>query len=199
MQAALLYAVRDALRSYLSLTAGDPSAQCEIMPDGRPPARASRRFYAVHPGDSNNARAPNDEGWQDWEHSLSVTITWRSGYAPTDRVGGELIAPAGGLLQEAARVAQLVHGDHLIRQAANGRLNELAGVTLAGESLEGFYRPLLARSVRWLGPVPGHWFYGAQTGDEIAGLACEVSFGFARDAHKTENLAAWARGEELPE
>jgi hypothetical protein len=81
---ALLYSVRDAIRA---AGFGYGIAECEIMSDGMPPARAGNWFVAVHGGRSRNSSRRN----LDEEFGYSVTLTGRVAI-PLDRLGDQMIA-----------------------------------------------------------------------------------------------------------
>lgn len=83
---ALLYAVRDAIRA-ASFNYG--FAECEIMEDGKPPARAGNVFVAVHGGKSRPG--PTNSRNLDELFDFSATMTMRV-TVPLDRVGDQLIA-----------------------------------------------------------------------------------------------------------
>lgn len=86
---ALLYAVRDAIRS-----AGFnySYADCEITEDeGHPPPRCGNVFISVHRGKSHEWTGYNDNN-QASLYDFSVTVTMRLVRVSLDRVGDQLIA-----------------------------------------------------------------------------------------------------------
>lgn len=83
---ALLYAARDGIRS-AGFNYG--KAECEIMADGMPPARAGNWFIAVHGGKSRPGPANKRNLYELFD--FSVTLTGRIEIA-MDRVGDQMIA-----------------------------------------------------------------------------------------------------------
>ncbi len=78
-----MYAVRDQIRS---AGINFDAASCEIMDDGKPPARCGKWFAAVHGGTD---RSTDDNNLMEY-YDFSVTLTMRV-TIPLDRAGDQLI------------------------------------------------------------------------------------------------------------
>lgn len=93
---ALLYAVRDGIRA-ASMSYG--RAECEIMPDGKPPPRAGNVFVAIHGGKSRAGAANDNSLFELFDYA--VTLTMR--VTVLDRVGDQLIARNIALVPQGQR------------------------------------------------------------------------------------------------
>lgn len=163
----LLQAVRDVLRTAFSLTEAD----CQVTADGRPDPACGQVFLAVHPGTSDNAA----RNYLDERVSFFVTITYRTGYTPQDRIGeAVLIDPQAGLLRFASRVKAALHMQYDVLAAANALIDGFDDTT------NGFVEPPGYRSAVYLGPQGANWFWGEGVADDTTGLAVQLTFDGAR-------------------
>lgn len=166
----LLIAVRDRLRDQLDLT----PEQCEVQPDGQPMPMSGEEFFAVHPGDWRNEDV-NPLSLEE-VFDVSVTLTRKAGYLPTDRVGTELVTKFTlGLYARAAAVRRAIHADYNLLDAANLQINEDSGATE-----NGFIEPLSFRSGSTPMAKGPDWFWSDDENDPPAGYAIELRFGGAR-------------------
>lgn len=186
---ALLWAVKARLQAALGLD----DNSCDVTPDGQPPPFDGEWFFAVHAGGSRNA-SPQAHRVEEY-FGLSVTVTRRSSYAPSDRHGPEVIAKRKeGLLARARKAAAAVHGSYTVLNAANGLIDEDQGA-----AQDGFVEPLLLSGISRPGAQTAHWFWAEGGGGhanqftsggggygETAGWSVEVSFRDAMREQKTQ-------------
>lgn len=169
---ALLTATRNRIRTALSLT----ERNCEIMPDGQPPAFSGELYIAVHPGDFyNDSLTSLDE-----TYSVYVTITRRADYSPHDRLGTQLLTHLDGLYGRAEAVRAIVHMDYSIINAAN---------SIIGPLRNGFVEPLSFQNCTYLGVKGPDWFNAEGSDDTPTGLAVQLTFGGARRVQVIEEQA----------
>jgi hypothetical protein len=154
---ALMDAVRDTIRSAVSLTPGE----CDVCPDGQPNPAAGQRFVAVHPAAVTNRQVH----CLDEYYSFKVTVTKRTAMNPRDRKRD------GGVWELAAQVRNAVHMSYAITAAAT-----------AAESNASFVEPPVYEMTTYLGPKGPDWFWAEPTGGERdpTGIAVELSFGKCR-------------------
>jgi hypothetical protein len=176
---ALLLAVRDVLR--LSEDEGGlgllPEV-CEVMPDGRPAARAGETFYAVHPSVRRNNATGRAATTLDDEVRVAVTVTRRWGQVPRDRVGTGLFCASGGFEDQIDAVRNCLSAR---RQAVLAKAN--AHLDVAGVTVYGFNEAPYPGVDRTFDVGP-EWFGEAPADDPeaepVAGSACEIELAGAR-------------------
>lgn len=181
-QRALLLAVRDVLRAAAPNGLGLPFSQCEVEPDGRPPASCGELYFAVHAGEW----AASDVEGLDESFGFQLTLTVRAGKVPEDEIGASLLyGPAGTSAEEWLRKAltflHLDRGGDLVLQRANAYV---------GASFNGFVEPPRFRSggppqlkgPDWFGAVPAGKGRAAP-----AGVAQTLTFAGARRVQTIES------------
>ncbi len=175
----LLVTYRDAIRTYLGLTGLVAERTVAITDDGRPHPAAGQQFYGLVAGGLQNNTV---QGYVDATLSLSVVITLRAPYAPSDKSGDELIAksPAlgnpnsGGLLERAWALHEKLKTDrYTLMNAANGLLGGDANT-------RGFAEPLLLQSISPVEVRGPDWFWAEGQDDAPSGLMIRLSFANAR-------------------
>lgn len=162
-QRALLLAVRDRLKTVMNLGI----LECEVMPDGQPPAASGDLFIAVHEGEWRNEPI---EGMKEL-YGVEITVTRRAAKIAKDRLGPSLmVGPTGESMDETMRqVINIVNMNDAINDAANAIIN------VAGPA-NGFVETLRfsgADKTREVGP---EWF-------DAAGKPSKVPVGLARTLH----------------
>jgi hypothetical protein len=172
---ALLLATRERLRAGLPL----PPRECDVMPDGRPPAYAGEVFVAVHPGGISTAAGVDDDLALDEVYALVVTLTLRAAWLPRDRQGEFQTALAGaGLYARAERARALLHMSYAVLDLANfGQAYSI------GSGENGFHHPLVSEGCGPPEEKGPEWFDAVSEGaggDPPAGWALAWRFGGAR-------------------
>ncbi len=170
---ALLYAVRDTLRA---VPFQYDYATCDIMPDGKPPARCGNYFLAIHQGASRSTA----DNYLDERFSFSLTLTMRVN-SGVERVGDQLLARR--LARQTARdigfngrieqLRALMHMAWDVLGIANTYLVQWAGDEVS--EVYGF-----CEAFRYRGEAQPSWCYGDWfTGDPSSadlGLKAEMRF-----------------------
>ncbi len=174
MNAAYMAAFRNAERVALTLD----EFHCEVTPDGRPTPISGQWYLAVHPGDSSNAA----QNCLNELIGFKATLTMRTGFAPVDRHGREVLLAADGLLERASALAYRNHMNYAVMNAANLLIPGTAEYVAANggtRTVAGFVEPLAFLSMQYLGVKAADWFF-AEGQDKYSGLAVELRFGRAR-------------------
>lgn len=172
---ALLKGVRAAIQAAYSLDA----TGCDITPDGRPPPVAGQRFLAVHPGGLGNST----QNMLDERADLLVTITDRTGVAPWDRIGSNILVDDNGTLAKAEAVRVLINMSYDVIGRANLVIPGTAAYVAANggsATVNGFIEPLICQGLRYLGPKGPDWFFAEGSDPAVTGVAVQLSFGRAR-------------------
>lgn len=146
---ALLDAVRDHLRSVLSLS----EHECDVTPDGQPNPSCGERFVAVHSGDVENTQAH----CLDERYSFRVTVTKRLSANPRDR------QREGGVWKLALAVRAKLHMSYAVTALA-----------LAKNAQVSFTVPPVFTRGSYLGVKGADWFWAE--GQDVAGVAVELLF-----------------------
>lgn len=181
---ALLFAVRDGI---VAAGFGYGYPECEVMPDGRPPARFGNVFVAVHEGSSSSrARRNLDEYF-----AFSITLTMKTSHIPFDRIGEQLLASklarTSGKGQPSfnARMEQLrafLHMNWTITvlqsQTPKSANDNIAAWTPSG-TVYGFIEPAGYTGRDKPELVGGEWF-GATPDAPNEALKCDMRFDGAR-------------------
>ncbi len=179
---ALIYAVRDAIRS---AGINYDAATCEIMDDERPPPRCGNYFASVHDG---MMRSDSDNQLNEF-YEFKVTLTMRV-TVPLDRVGDQQIArniariPLGerqGFYAKIDRLRRLLHMNWAI-VVLTGQTPNSANDNLAAWSsgtVYGFVEPMRFLSVEAPKLVGGEWFSSEPDAEEV-GIKATLSFGGCR-------------------
>lgn len=178
MDEAYLEAVRDAIQAAFGID-GD---RCEVTPDGKAHPNAGEWYYAVHPGSLTNAA----QNYRDDRVGLYITVTMRTGFAPQDRVGQNVILGKNGLIRRCKAVAALVHMQYDPMYQANELLTA-AAVADGQPGASPFAEPLVLESMTYLGVKGPDWFFAEGQNDAITGLAVQMSFGRARRVQYDES------------
>lgn len=165
----LLIAVRDTLRTALSLT----SDQCDIESDEQAASTAGKRYFCVMPnGITRGPRHSMSGGVRDQVFSVAVTCIVRIGNVPRDRRRGIFLEEFDSLGFSIDEVVDAIDWKYGVITAAN------ADILTETSSTEGFIEPLVWMSTE---AKPRHVdatiFSG--TGSNAA-LARTVVFGGAR-------------------
>lgn len=157
---ALLYAVRDGIRA---AKIGYGVAECELMDDGRPPARCGNFFAAIHDG----ATRSDKDNQLDERYDFTVTLTMRI-TVPLDRVGDQQIsrntirtlARKQGFNAKVDQLRVLLHMNWKMvcltdqdPPSANDNLKAWSTGTVYG-----FSEPMRFRGVEFPKLVSGEWF-----------------------------------------
>ncbi len=185
---ALLYAVRDGIR------AGGMSygvAECEIMDDGRPTARAGNFFLAIHDG---AMRSVSDNQLNEL-YSFSATLSMRL-TVPLDRVGDQQLArniarvPLGirqGFYAKADQIRAFLHMNWAITvqpgqtpNSANDNLVQWSAGMPGVSEVYGFNEPMRFRSMENPKLVYADWFQNDPTSDDPQGLKAMMTFADCR-------------------
>ena len=167
-QRALCLAVRDKLQ----LAFGWNEAQCDLTPEGKPPAVCGELFVGVSEDGMDNSQAES----LDEIHRVSVVVTKRLPQAPWDRASQEIIHKAVvGAEVIADQVKAFVHRNYAILTLANLYLNEAIPST---QTIYGFCVPLLYRGQTRAQEKDGSWFQG-EADAPSSGVAITMSFGVA--------------------
>jgi hypothetical protein len=163
----LLLAVRDRIRARLGLDPGE----CELMPDGRPPAAAGQLFLAVHPGELS-LDDPLAELWES-SSAVGLTCTMKAGDVPHDRMGEHLAEATTGLLDRMEDAVKAVHMSYTVLDAAR--------VYLGGDGAQYFVEPLrLTGGIPRPAEKPPSWFWSEDRQTAPAGWAVEVKMAAAK-------------------
>jgi len=169
-----LRAYMKAVKNQIQTTYSVDQTGCDVTPDGRPVPVAGQVFYAVHPGTITNSR----QNALDEQYGFSVTLTMRTGYAPWDRVGSNVIADDSGLLAKAEALRVLLNMNYTVMAAANALIPNTPAA--GGSTVTGFVEPLVIQSVAYLGVKGPDWFFAEGVDDSATGVAVELRFGRAR-------------------
>ncbi len=170
---ALMYAVRDAIRSggfdYDATT-------CQIMPNGMPAPDCGDIFVAVHQGAS---RQTMDNAKMDY-FAFFITITMRVSDVPVDRIGDTRLAAElaheRGLNRRAEELANFLHMDWGVLQDANQHLVDFNPNAVI---VHGFCEPARFRGMSEPALVGGEWFWADEEARDV-GLKIELRFEDAR-------------------
>lgn len=173
---ALKIAARNQIRS-LILQPGTAipnldGASCQLcLPDGRPPETAGLVFIGVHNSRMVNT-APGGAHYLQCVVGFDVTISWRAGFVPQDRVGDHLDQIDQGLDTHADMVVQALtlNNSFTLLTAANvlitGNAEFLVGEGLRFQSMA----DIKEQKDRW---------WGGRDGDSPAGWSRTLKFGDA--------------------
>ena len=186
-----MLALRDRLRQPKSQGGlGLTEAECDLRPDGEPPAIAGERYVAIHEGEWT---ATDEECLHEY-YGVDVTVTFRAGRVPDDRAGTALMGgPTGRSLARLCRqIVALVHKDPGPRSdtdsqeyAIVARANALIDRENDGVASNGIQVPLRLGSAdhtQWVGP---DWFK-SPTESRHSGLARTLHFVGAERWQKIE-------------
>ncbi len=187
---ALLYAVRDGIRG---ARIGYDHASCEIMDDGRPPARCGNWFVAIHGG---NARSQRDNQLFE-RYEFSVTVTARV-IAPLDRVGDQQIAlnlariplaERNGFNAKVDKLRSFLHMNWALvvltnqtPPSANDNIVAWSDTSVTGPTVYGFCEPMRGQITVPIPKMVGAEWFGGDTegeGEDQFGIVTELKF---RDA-----------------
>lgn len=151
---------------------------CAVKPDGRPPRNCGQKFYAVHLGgmtsDDTGANA------MDALLNVTVTLTWRMAYAPSDRRMSEATAESE-LLSRAIWVRDLIHQKDDVRILANKEmgLDDDEAIVGRSDTVNAWVEPLRFLRIGSIVEQDG-WWVGAESGKEKDIFTLAVEFGRAR-------------------
>lgn len=169
---ALLYAVRDNIRSVL----GYDARTCEIRDDGHPPPRCGDWFAAVHQMRSRSEMV----NALDEYFGFSVTLTARVTNVPLDRVGDRLLAKqlaeTTGFNAKADVLRAFLHMAWGVIQDANN--NILARPTVLNQ-VYGFATPAYFNGMEIPVLVGGEWFWAMEDAGDM-GIKAQMDFEGAR-------------------
>ena len=164
---ALLYSTRDAVRT----TLGYSPSQCDIRPDGHPPAGAGDIFVAV----AEQASRSTADNCLDERFAFSLTLTMRVSNVSPDRIGDKLLARklagAIGFNRRVEAIRAFMHMNWGVLQDANTYLVELAPDDAL---VYGFCEPARYRGAETPVLVGGEWF-AAEESTQVA-LKSELRF-----------------------
>lgn len=176
-EAAILEAVRDHLRTALSLA----DDECEYSIDGTHPPVSGQRFFAVMPVGSSDLGG-TDYGSHE-EVSIEVVITLRCGHVPKNRIAAKkFVDSAGGLEAEARDVAfgtARLHMNYTLLAAIN------LIMTTANANAAIYYHPLVCSDLGRPRVVDGLRFGNP---NEIAGVERIIRFRGARRMQSVANM-----------
>lgn len=152
---------------------------CAVRSDGRPPPNCGQKFYAVH----FSGMASEDVGANslDTTMGVTVTLTWRMGYAPNDRRMTRAMAEAE-LFSKAIWVRDLIHQQEAVRILANLEmgLTEIEAPTGRSDTINAWIEPLRFLRIGTIVEQSG-WWVGAAEGSNVKDiLTLAVDFGRAR-------------------
>jgi hypothetical protein len=168
---ALLLAARDRLRTDL----GYDARTCEVMPDGKPQAKAGNYFVAICQGPSSCRSMNSLDEYFSFALTLSMRVT-----VPQDRIGDQLLArklaAEIGFNARANALAVALHMDWLLLQAANTLLVEMNPQAV---EVYGFCEPAHFAGMDVPSLIGGEWF-GGKAGDRPEALVAEIRFEDAR-------------------
>lgn len=189
---ALLNAVSDRTKVLLSLDEGSVGVQ----DDGMPPAFAGQEYWAIHPGNVHN-RANDTNDQLDLYHSVTVTLTRKLGYVPTDRIASDtLLSLTDGMYLRAELLVGMsgqpgLHMDNKTLDLVGGTDDQNSRTWAGGQiysipaTVQGFCEPLRFRDMSLPQRKGPKWFAaGAGTtypsGQKPTGMAIEIRFVDAR-------------------
>lgn len=179
---ALHLAVRDQLRLAAPDGLGLRPEECEVTVDGRPHARAGKRFVAVHPGPRTGG--PQNRGGCVWyAFDFLVTLTLRVN-EPLDRVGTALMDRGEDGLDDLADlvVARLTAAEIAVLTRANATLEATFNQEGTRRGMvEGYYFAG-DDAAQWVG---ADWFHAEE--GEAVGLALPMRFTGAMRVQAIEN------------
>jgi hypothetical protein len=171
----LLVAVAQRVRSALKYATGE----CDVQPDGHPPASMGQRYLAIHPGPIQQS---DDNALRMHEaFEIVATLTMRGSWLPRDRQG-RLVRDEGRLYPEALRVRALLHMDYTLIDTANDDI---------GASEDGFIVPLRFRGMGRPIECGPEWFGSEQKARPAApqGWRIEIAFWGAERVQKIEEMS----------
>lgn len=147
---------------------GLTASECDEQPDGQPPPSMGQLYYAVSEGEWTC----DTTEYLGESYGIEVTITVRAGVAPADRYGVMLKRTLRDL---AAKVRAAIHGNDLLRLAANKHI-ENDSVTV-----NGFVEPLRFKSAARIQVRGQDWFWaeGYEGSSPPSGLSITLTFGQA--------------------
>jgi hypothetical protein len=148
----LLQATRDRIRCQLKLADG----QCDIQPDGHPPARMGEFYISLDEGGIQSA----DKGFLKEVFSIDVFITKRTGVYPKDQYRRIYLDNATGLASLERKIIAAVHGSQELRVAAN-TLGDLPST----ENGDAFQFPLYYMGRSKTRSAGGEWSGSAKEND----------------------------------
>lgn len=164
---ALLYSVRDAVRT----TLGYSASQCDIRADGHPPAGAGDWFLAVH----EQATRSTADNCLDERFAFSLTLSARVSNVSPDRIGDKLlarqVAESIGFNRRCEAIRAFLHMNWGVLQDANTYMVELAPDDAL---VYGFCEPARYRGMETPSFVSGEW-YSAEQSTQVA-LKSEMRF-----------------------
>lgn len=118
---ALLLATRDHLRTQLSLN----ESQCDIQPDGRPPANMGERYVALwEDGSAGAGTTGGGASTLSETCGLLVTVTRRTGRYGRDRRRNIFLEEITGLEPLCRSIKAAIHANWGIVNAANARISD---------------------------------------------------------------------------
>lgn len=178
---ALLKGVETQLRSAGVLN--DPDGKiCGVQPDGRPPPSAGQWYYAIWWNGSDQVD-PNPLS-HDVDHSVTVTITAKMGYAPRDRRGARVVLDTE-LIGRAEAVAGVgvIHASQDVIDEANtlivGTAEYVADAGSGTPTVNGFVEPLRLLGYGPIREQGSDWVYSDSEHAPTV-LTIDVRFGGAK-------------------
>lgn len=184
---ALLLSCADRLQNVFNLTASNVGIQI----DGQPPPFAGELYIALHQsGFQNNDRIGQS---LDETYGTNLTLTYRTGFVPIDRVGAEALTKlVTGLNARVDKARAAIHMNYDILQMAGGSARTGGKQFSLLDTVNGFVEPL-----RFYTATPPQWKYAEwfwsveEMGDSKircpCGLVVTLSFGGARRVQTIES------------
>lgn len=152
---------------------------CGVKPDGRPPRNCGQKFYAVHFGGMSS----EDTGANSMDAlmGVTVTLTWRMGYAPLDRRMSRATAESE-LFAQAIWVRDLIHQKEDVRILANIEMGLSSAEAAAGRSatVNAWVEPLRFLRIGNIIEQGGWWIGASEESKEKDIFTLAVDFGRAR-------------------
>lgn len=147
--------------------------------DGQPPAFSGQWYIGIHGGTYQSSDYENLVE----KYAVNVTITWRKGFAPTDRQAKAIMLKQATGLYDMIRKIQLgVHQSYALMSLANTEPSYGCAI-----GANGFVEPLRFRSCSPPRPVGADWFH-ADPNEGDGGWIITMSFGDALRVQKIEEM-----------
>jgi hypothetical protein len=176
----LLQAVVDRVKTIMTYD----DTQVDVSDDGKPPPFSGQVFAVVHPGEfSNDGDLSLDE-----KYDVSVTLTFRTGYVPQDRIGQEVLFKTIGIYAAVHRLRAGLHMDYTGMGFCGG-LGQAGGKSYSLSSgVNGFSEPLKFRRASKPMVKGPDWFWADGVDDATTGVAVQIDFVGARRIQSIESM-----------